>query len=65
MPDVLTPELKAKIDRMPHEEMCRLWRFAPVGHPYLQGVVGDYFSQRLKELGGFTSEISKRIGWAR
>lgn len=63
----LTPELKAQIDAMSRTEMCRLWRFAPAGHPCLTGLepgtAGHYFSQRLKSLGGFSSEISKQLGW--
>ena len=54
-----------KIDRLTREEMCRLHRFAPAGHPYF--VVGTKlsaaFDKRFGELGRFTSEISKRIGW--
>jgi len=56
---------KEKIDRMSREEMCRLWRFAPAGHPYF--VTGteltEYFDKRFKELGGFSPAISKKIGW--
>ena len=56
-------ELKAKIDSMSRLDMARRWRFAPVGDPMFQGEVGDYFEKRFKELGGFTPEISKKIGW--
>ena len=57
-------DYKVMIDAMPHEEMCRKWRFAALGDPLLQGAVGAYFSDRLfKHFGGFTPEISKRIGW--
>lgn len=58
-------EHKAKIDKMTREEMCRLYRFAPSGHPYfVTGTeITDYFDKRFKELGGFSSEISKKIGW--
>lgn len=56
-------ELKLNIDKMSHYEMCRSWRFAAVGNPYLQGEVGDYFKKRLFEhFGGFTAEISKELG---
>ena len=54
--------LKAQIDVMSREEMARRWRFAPVGDPMFQGEVGDYFEKRFKELGGFSPEISKKIG---
>ena len=60
----MTPEQKAEIDQMSRIEMCRLWRFAELGNPLLQEEAGDYFKNRLfKELGGFTPEISKQIGW--
>lgn len=59
----LTPEIKAEIDAMTREEMCRVWRFAPVGDPRLQSEAGDYFAKRLGDLGGFSPEISKKIGW--
>jgi hypothetical protein len=55
--------LKAQIDVMSREEMARRWRFAPVGDPMFQGEVGDYFTERFKKLGGFSPEISKKIGW--
>ena len=44
-------------------ELCRLWRFDPSGHSLLQGDTGKYFQEKLKEKGGFTSEISKSLGW--
>lgn len=57
-------ETKAEIDKLSQFDMCRLHRFASSGHPYmLPGAVGDYFSKRFKELGGFTPEISKQLGW--
>ena len=55
--------MKAKIDAMSQEELCKKWRFATIGDPMLQGEAGEYFAKRLKEAGGFTPEISKRIGW--
>lgn len=59
----LTPEVKAEIDEMSHFRMAWLWRFAPVGSPYLIGEVGDYFVRRFLSLGGMTDDISKAIGW--
>jgi len=54
-----------KINNMSREEMCYLWRFAPIGHRYfVKGTpVSEAFDKRFKELGGFSSEISKSIGW--
>jgi len=60
----MTEEQKSAIDAMSHEELCRLWRFAPIGDKRLQGELGQYVRDRLfNHFGGFTPEISKRIGW--
>jgi hypothetical protein len=55
--------LRAMIDAMTREEMCRKWRFAPPGDVMFEGQLGAYFQRRLKKLGGFTPEISKKIGY--
>jgi hypothetical protein len=55
-----------EISRMSHYDMCALWRFAPAGHPYFDCTLPyvDAFKKRLfDELGGFTPEISKSLGW--
>ena len=46
-------------------EMARLWRFAPSGHPYFDSTKPYFkiFEERFNKLGGFTSEISKNLGW--
>ena len=57
---------KAEIDAMSHEDMCRLWRFASAGHIYFNSTLPfvEHYKERLfKYFGGFTPEISKRIGW--
>ena len=61
----LTQVQKTTIDEMSQTEMCHLYRFAPSGHPYFVrgNPQADYFEKRFKELGGFTAEISKEIGW--
>jgi len=53
------------IDAMSREEICRLWGFAPAGHPcFTTGTpIKDHFKKRFDSLGGFSLEISKRIGW--
>lgn len=53
------------INKMSQEDMARLWRFAPSGHPYFDNTIPLYgvFKKRFDELGGFTPEISKKIGW--
>lgn len=44
--------------------MARLWRFADSGHPLLSGETGDYFKKRFfDDLGGFSPEISRSLGW--
>ena len=55
-------EWKDKIDEMPQEEMARLWRFAPSGHPIFDNTLPlfEYFQTKFK---GFTPAISKKIGW--
>jgi hypothetical protein len=59
----MTEEQKKRIDSMSQFELCRVWRFAPVGESLLQGDTGDYFAKKLKEKGGMTPEISKQLGW--
>ena len=62
-----TPEeieaMTKEITSMTREEMCQLWRFAPVGHLFFQSPLYEIFNKRFKELGGFSPEISKKIGW--
>ena len=63
-----TPEEQAEIDtinQMSHHEMCRLWRFAPGGHPYFDSTkpCSEVFKRRLFEhFGGFNPAISKSLG---
>ena len=59
----LTDEIKAQIDAMGREDMARKWRFATTGDPLFQDEVGVYFKERFNKLGGFSPEISKRLGW--
>ena len=59
-------EQKAEIDNLTHEELCRMWRFGSGDPAYFdkRSPISQYFSDRLfKHFGGFTPEISKRIGW--
>lgn len=56
---------KSCIDGMSQLEMCKLHRFAPVGHPYFDNrniEVRMHWEIRWKERGGFTPEISKALG---
>ena len=53
------------INNMSQRDMAHLWRNAPSGHPYFDKTKPYFkvFDKRFKELGGFTPEISKAIGW--
>jgi len=55
-----------KINNMSQEDMCKLWRFSPLDHPYFDQSkpYAQIFEKRLfGHFGGFTPEISKKIGW--
>jgi hypothetical protein len=54
------------INNLSHEEMCCQWRFSKGGEcPYFNSHLPLWptWEARFKAFGGFTSEISKRIGW--
>jgi len=55
-------EWKKQIDSMTQEELARLWRFSPSGHPVFRTDLPlyEYFKMRFE---GFTPAISKKIGW--
>ncbi len=57
-------EWKDKIDAMSREQMCRLWRFAPSGHPcfVIGNDITEHFEKRFQKLGGFSVAISKKLG---
>ena len=54
-----------KINDLSRYEMARLRRFAPSGHIYFDMSLPFWkiFEERFKELGGFSPEISKSLGW--
>ncbi len=66
-----------EVDAADHEQICRWWRFLPspgggaIGSETFSDVlkgeaaIMDRIGARLKEFGGFTPAISKRIGWDR
>lgn len=58
-----TQELQAEIDALSREDMCRIRRYAQVGHKYFRTgtPLCKMFAERFKKLGGFSPEISKRI----
>lgn len=53
-----------RLDGMSQEELAKLHRFAPAGHPVFNCKLPLYahFNALFK---GFTPEISKAIGWER
>lgn len=65
----LTPEVKATIDKKSLYELMKHWRFAPIGDPWLQGEVGQYWGQRIGQLRAENNDAyvqtSKAIGWDR
>ncbi len=59
---------KERISKMEHYEMCKLWRFHPVGEDNIllrnDLGTGQLFKDRLfGHFGGFTPQISKSLGW--
>ena len=58
-------QLENEINSMSQTDMARCRRFAEVGNPMfrLDLPLHEKFAKRFKELGGFTPEISKVIGW--
>ena len=62
--DIINQEIK-KINNMSRVEMAKLWRNAPSGHPYFDRSLPYFkvFEKRFQKLGGFSSKISKEIGW--
>ena len=62
---ILDPIIVEEINKLTQYEMAKLWRFAPDGHIYFDATLPYYkiFKDRFKELGGFTPEISKQLGW--
>ena len=65
----LTPELKAKIDAMPYEQMLSMWRFAPSREPMFQGESAEYFAISIRQKRDadpdFAIRASKNVGWSR
>jgi len=61
-------QMREWIDNASYEQLFSHWRFAPVGDPFFQGAVGEYYAaemgKRRKEVGGAKhTEISKSLGW--
>lgn len=58
------PEI-TKINALSHEEIAKLSRFAPSGHPWFDSSKPYHviLLKRFKDFGGWNPELSKRIGW--
>ena len=61
-------QMKEWIDNARYEQLLSKWRFAPVGNPFFQGELGDYYSNKMaekrEEVGHAESvRASKSIGW--
>jgi len=50
---------------MSHYQMARRYRYAPSGDPMFRFdlPLNRLFMERFKQLGGWTPEISKQVGW--
>lgn len=65
----MTKEEKDWIDNASYEMLLRRWRFSDIGDTIFQGLAGDYYIARLKELrelpNGYAEHVraSKAIGW--
>jgi len=54
-----------EVEKADREQICRWWRFLPSAMTEEGRKVQDRIAERFEEVGGFTPEISKRIGWTR
>ncbi len=52
-----------EVNKTSHEQICRWYRFLGSPTTELEVSTMNAICARLNELGGFTPEISKRIGW--
>ena len=52
-----------EVEKADREQLCKWWRFlrSPVTDSEFE--IMNRIAERLDDLGGFTPEISKRIGW--
>ena len=63
----LTPEEQAEVDKinqMSQYDMCLLWRYAPLGHPYFDTTKPYhqiYKARLFTHFDGFTPELSKAL----
>lgn len=60
-------QMREWIDSATHEQLLRKWRTAPVGDPFFQGDLGQYYANAMKQKRQQDPRAavaaSKRIGW--
>jgi len=61
-------EMKEWIDNASYGQLLSHWRFAPIGDPFFQGEIGEYYSKvmskRRDEVGDAKHvQTSKILGW--
>lgn len=52
-----------QVEAADHEQLCRWYRFLPIADDWGDIDIMNRIIQRVRDLGGFTPEISKKIGW--
>ena len=52
-----------EVNAASHRQICYWYRFLPLARNEKELEVVNRVVERLRELGGFTPEISKAIGW--
>jgi hypothetical protein len=64
---ILTPEVKAEIDKLSIYQLLQRNRFAPAGDEIFEGESGTYFLKRMCELRDANpaaySRASRDLGW--
>jgi len=53
----------SEIETADYEQICRWYRFLPSPSSSDEKMILDQIILRYKEGGGFTTEISKKVGW--
>ena len=54
---------RVQIDNADREQICRWYRFLPSGETAEDTCIINQIAAKFKKLGGFTPELSKKIGW--
>jgi len=52
-----------EVEQADHEQICRWYRFLPSPQTDDETKAMTRIVERFNELGGFTPELSKKIGW--